>query len=247
MWDDVKALNAAAATLATLAAVAILAGLVARVARLPAFAIREVVVVTPVDRADAAYVEAVVREELSGTFFTLDFDDARRALAEVPWVRHVALRRQWPSRLEISLEEYTPLARWNEDSLVDPEGNVFDADYDGELPRFEGPEGSSGELVGHYRGFVAMIEPLGLVLTGLRLTPRGSWSLTASRGAGSLSIELGRGDTDARLARFAAAYPRTLGALAQRGTLVDHVDLRYRSGFAARMPQAAGKPARKLT
>ena len=50
------------------------------------------------------------------------------------------------------------------------------------------------------------------------------------------TLELGRDEPTARLARFVAAYGRTIGALARSGTRIEHVDLRYRNGFAARVP-----------
>ena len=100
MWDDHKQMNALALTLVVLT----LAGLVwagaVWAARLPVFAVREVVVSMPLERANAAQLEAVVRSDLSGTLLTLDLDRARVALAQVPWVRSVALRRQWPGQLE---------------------------------------------------------------------------------------------------------------------------------------------------
>jgi cell division protein FtsQ len=250
MWDDVKALNAAAVTLATLVTVVLVAGVLAWAVRQPAFAFRDVVVVSPLARADAGYVEAVLRGELRGTFFTLDLDAARTALREVPWVKHVALRRQWPARLEVSIDEYTPLARWNESALVDLDGDVFAADYNGDLPQFTGPEGRAAELASRYREFRDVIAPLGLTLTGIRLTPRGSWSVTAAharavtsaQGSGVLAIELGRNEPSQRLARLAGAWPRTIGALMRAGTSVDYVDLRYRAGFAARIPGFREKP-----
>ena len=53
---------------------------------------------------------------------------------------------------------------------------------------------------------------------------------------GTLVIDLPRDEPDARLARFVAVHGRTLGALARNGTRVEAVDLRYRNGFAARIP-----------
>jgi len=99
MWDDTKQLNAIAATLVALGVTAMLWAGVAWIVRLPAFAWQEVVVRDPLTRANAAHLEAVVREELAGTFFTMDLNRAQHALAQVPWVRTVALRRQWPHRL----------------------------------------------------------------------------------------------------------------------------------------------------
>lgn len=246
MWDDAKQMNAIAATLAILVASALLWTGVTWFVRQPMFALREVVVTSPLARANAAHLEAVVREELTGTFFTMDLNRARRALAQVPWVRNVALRRQWPHRLEVDVEEHAPLARWNDGSLVNVQGEVFVAGTKDDLPAFEGPEGRSTEMTAQYRAWAARLAPLSLNVRTLRLSPRGGWRIQAAGPQGPLTIELGREDPDARLGRFVAVQPRTLGALSRAGTRVDYVDLRYRNGFAARMPQfreKSGKPA----
>lgn len=246
MWDDAKQMNAIAATLGVLVAVALGWSGAAWVVRQPAFALREVVVTNPLQRANAAHLEAVVREELTGTFFTIDLNRARHALAQVPWVRNVALRRQWPHRLEVEVEEHAPFARWNEGALVNTLGEVFVAETTDDLPQFAGPDGRAGEMAAQYSAWVVQLAPLSLVIRNLRLSPRGGWQLQASGPQGPLTVELGRDEPDVRLARFVAAQPRTLGALARAGSRVDYVDLRYRNGFAARVPQfreKTGKPA----
>ena len=225
--------------------VAGLGGALAWAVRQPAFAFHDVVVTDPLARADPAYVESVLRDELRGTFFTLDLNAASAALRQVPWVKHVALRRQWPSRLEVTIDEYTPLARWNDAELVDGDGEVFAADYNGELPQFNGPDGRAIEVATRYREFRDALAPIGLALTTLSLTPRGSWSLSAADARGAMTIELGRADASERLARLAANWSRTIGALARAGTAVDYVDMRYRAGFAARIPGFREKPPKK--
>jgi cell division protein FtsQ len=245
MWDDAKQLNAIAATLCVLVAVAFLGGGLAWVVRQPAFAFHDVVVTAPLARANAAYVEAVIREELSGTFFTMDLDRARRALAQVPWVRGVALRRQWPHRLEVTVDEHEPFARWNDTGLVNTRGEAFGAEWNGELPQFDGPEGRAADMAAQYRAWTAQLQPLALAVKALRLSPRGGWQLQAKGVDGVLTVELGREEPDARLARFVAAYGRTLAALARTGTRVEYVDLRYRNGFAARVPAFREKAAKR--
>ena len=244
MWDDAKQLNAIAATLVTLVATTVLWAGVAWVVRQPAFAWREVVVINHLEYASAAHLEAVVRGELAGTFFTMDLDRAQRALAQVPWVRNVALRRQWPHRLEVEVEEHSPFARWNDAALVNSRGEVFGAEWKDDLPQFQGPEGRAAEMAMQYRAWSARLEPLALDVRTLRLSARGSWHIEAVGPQGPLTLELGRDDADARLARFVAAQPRTLGTLARAGTHVDYVDLRYRNGFAARVPKFREKTAR---
>jgi cell division protein FtsQ len=247
MWDDARQLNAIAVTLSAIATVFLAWAMVGWITRLPAFAFREVVVTTPLVRTSGTHLEAVIRGELSGTFFTMDLDAAREALARVPWVRTVALRRQWPRRLEIEVEEHAPFARWNDVGLVDTRGEVFVATYARELPEFNGPDGQAALMAARYREWTALLAPLALRLTGLNLSARGGWQLRAEDAGGPLTLDVGRDDVDGRLARFLAVYPRTVGVLARAGTRVDRVDLRYRNGFAARMPGFREKQARRVS
>jgi cell division septal protein FtsQ len=49
----------------------------------------------------------------------------------------------------------------------------------------------------------------------------------------------------ARLERFVAYYPATVARLQRAGTRVEQVDLRYRNGFAARVPEFREAAAKK--
>jgi len=244
MWDDAKALSALAATLGGMAAIAIVAAAGLWLARQPLFAIREVVFAAPLLRVSAPHLEAVIRDELSGTFFTMDLEAARRAIGAVPWVRKVGVRRQWPHRLEIVIEEHRPLARWNDTGLVNTQGETFIASHAGPLPQFRGPDNYAAEIATRHGEWTAALAPLGFAVAELAVSARGAWRLRADGSQGPLTLELGRDDPSGRLSRFIAAYGRTIGALARQGTRVDHVDLRYRNGFAARVPglrEAAAK------
>jgi cell division protein FtsQ len=246
MWDNPRQLNAVALMVVAAAVTMLAVAAVRWATRQPAFALREVVIHGPLQRANPAHIEAVVREELRGTFFTLRLADARASLANVPWVRAVTLRRAWPLRLEVSVTEHEPLARWNDSALVNVQGETFSADYDGELPQFTGPEGRAADVAAHFREFMQVLRPTGLAVAEIRLTERAAWELK-TEGAAALTLELGRVEPDARLARFVAYYTATLGRLRRGGVRVDQVDLRYRNGFAARVPgfreSTAKKPA----
>jgi cell division protein FtsQ len=245
MWDDAKQLNAIAACLALVAAGALVAGGFAWLFRQPAFEFREVVVTTAPVRASAAHLEAVIRDEFAGTFFTMNLDRARAALLQVPWVRRASLSRQWPQRLEVTIEEHQPLARWNGDALVDVDGEVFTADYDGDLPQFEGADVRAAEIAARFAEWSSALAPLSLAVQEIRVSPRGGWHVRATGAAGALDIELGRDDPGERLARFVAVYGRTIQALLRAGTHVDRVDLRYRNGFAAHVPGFRERPGKK--
>ena len=237
MWDDPRQMNALAATLGLLALAGLAFALVTFVVSLPAFAFREVVVNGSLARVNGAQLEATIRDELAGTFFTMDLARSRATLAQVPWIRDVALRRQWPHRLEVTVDEHVPLARFNDNQFVSARGEVFAADSGESLPRFEGPEARAAEMADRYQDWSQALRPLSLRVAEVRLSLRGGWRLKAAGVDGApLTLELGRDEPDARLARFVAAHRQTIGALARTGTRVEVVDLRYRNGFAARVP-----------
>jgi len=176
-------------------------------------------------------IENVVRRELRGNFITVDLAATRAAFGQLPWVRSVSVRRHWPARLEVALEEHVPFARWGSAALVNAQGEVFAAAYDGELPLFVGPEGAAREIAIQYRYFQRSLEAIGEVPVEVQVTARRAWQLRLRSG---LTIALGRESIEARLARFVASHGRTIGRLGRR---VDYVDLRYANGFAVRIPE----------
>jgi cell division protein FtsQ len=244
MWDSPRQLNGIALALAIAALVVFAWGVIAWAARQPVFSIRHVVVEGKLQRSSPGHLEAVVREELHGTFVTLRLADARASLQRVPWVKTIALRRQWPDTLLVTVMEHQPLARWTDGMLVDNEGEVFAADFTGDLPQLSGPEGSARLVATRFLDYGAALAGRSVAISELSLSSRGGWRLRTG-GAAPLTIEIGRSEPVERLTRFIANYGRTVTALARAGARVDYVDLRYGNGFAVRAPGFADKTTRR--
>jgi cell division protein FtsQ len=247
MWNNPRLLNALAGMLAMTAILALLYAGLQWLLRSTLFPLHEVTVQGRLMHTAREDVERATRGRVRGNFFAVDLAEVRAALEALPWVRSVRVRRVWPDRLEVTLEEHVPLAHWGESALVNSFGERFDARSDAALPRLDGPEGTASEVAGRLRRFGEILAPLRLKVTQLVLTPRFAWRLTLDSG---LHIELGRDvgahPVELRLARFAAAYPQTLAKVQQRH---DYVDLRYPNGFALRVPgierEAAEDPESK--
>jgi cell division protein FtsQ len=207
----------------------------------PWFSLRNIEVKTPVAHVTEAQIRLVAERQVRGTFFTVDLEGVRNSLEKLPWVREARAERRWPDTLVVSLTEHVPLARWNDNALVNEAGEVFVAAADTRLPRLSGPEDSSDEVVAAYRRHHAALAPLGMAIDELRLSPRRAWRLKLDNG---MTLALGREQTDARLTRFVALYPRLFGAQAAASADAPAaalmtpvtVDLRYPDGFAVRMP-----------
>jgi cell division protein FtsQ len=236
MWDRPDLLNRAANTLFGVAA-AMLAYLIVWVAiQLPVFALRHVDVIGDTRHVTRAQVESIVKMGMTGTFFTVDLARMRAGFEKLPWVREVKLRRHWPDRLEVNITEHVALARWGSAALVNTHGEVFQAAYDGKLPVFIGPTGTSKEIAIQYEFFRRNLSAIQARPVVVQLSARRAWQVKLESGP---TLQLGRADIEARLARYIAVHERTVGALARR---IDYVDLRYSNGFAVRIPELKGMP-----
>lgn len=164
-------------------------------------------------------------------FFAVDLAEVRGSVEKLPWVRRVTVRRVWPGRLEVSIEEHVALARWGDDALVNTHGERFMAKTKEPLPLFTGPGGSAAEVTRRYRRFEEIVAPLGTRVERVVLTQRHAWQLRLGNG---LHVMLGRDADQAeeRLQKFVEVYPKTKAS--------DYVDLRYPNGFALRVPDWNG-------
>jgi cell division protein FtsQ len=240
MWHNPRLLNAAADFLLALCAAALLWAGLQLLLRSPLFPLREITVGGSLAHTARADVERAIAQRAAGNFFAADLAALRAGLEALPWVRRVEVRRLWPGRIEVTLEEHVALARWGEAGLVNTYGEPFAARLDGAgaaLPMFAGPPGSAREVARRYRRFAEIVAPLGEAPERVLLTPRHAWQL---RLAGGLNLELGRDGAEpveARLERFVAAWPDSLGRLERRA---EHVDLRYPNGFSLRIPEWKG-------
>ncbi|MBI2316884.1 MAG: cell division protein FtsQ/DivIB [Betaproteobacteria bacterium] len=212
----------------------------------PAFALRAIEVHGDLRHVGRAQIVDALQGRVSGTFFTVEIAAIRSLFEGIPWVRRAEVRRVWPDRLAVRLEEHRVFARWGqaaEAKLVNVYGEPFSGQSDADLPLLAGPRGSEREVVRRYAQFHELLAPLALEVRQVHLSARRAWQLGLSNG---LTLQLGRdseGDpVRERLARFVEVYPRTLAPLARR---LEYVDLRYPSGFALRVPEIAASEARK--
>jgi cell division protein FtsQ len=236
MWDKPYLLRQIAGLLFGLSFALLAYGVLHFILHLPVFPLRELQLSVAPERVDVKQIEDVVRSELSGNFFTVDLEQVRAAFEKLPWVRKVSVRRHFPGQLEVSLEEHVALARWNGSKLVNTYGEVFAGESKQVLPGFIGQPDSAAEVKQMYEIFGKQVVPLGQEIVQISLSPRRAWQLRLSNG---MVLELGREESQQRLANFVAVYPYSLAPM---GRKINYVDLRYRNGFAVYLPGGIKAP-----
>lgn len=229
-----------------------------QLARLPIFGIRHIQVEGEVSRNSVASLRANALPQLSGTFLSMNLQQASSAFEAVPWVRSAVMQRVWPNRLRVRLEEHKPAAYWEtkpegadahseasvERALVNSFGEVFEANLgdveDDKLPVLAGPEGSSAQMLTMWQQLNALSRGLDETVERLDLSGRGSWRLTLEKGA---VVELGRGSDAEVLARY-TQFANSITQISSRyQTPLLTADLRHSDGYAVRLRGISTTPS----
>jgi len=250
---DVRLMNGVARLLIVLIVLGLLGSALFWLTRAPWFDIRSIQLEGELERSSVATIRANAGPRLAGNFFSIDLQRTRAAFESVPWVRKAVVRRVWPNRLVVRLEEHRAAALWQgeegNDRLVNAQGEVFEANLgdveDENLPTFAGPDGRAAEMLSMYRRLQPALQPLQAAVDTLQLSRRGSWRVALDNGA---SVEIGRGSEAellARTERFARTLTQVTGRYRQP---LLYADLRHTDGYAVRLrgvtttePPPAGK------
>lgn len=243
MWHNVRALNAISNTCLALFVLAVVAGVAGWLIQKPVYALQTVKVQSAngkiLRHVNALTVRSIALPNIKGNFFTVDLNEVRAAFEAVPWVREASVRREWPDRLIISLEEYQPLGIWGtEGQLLSTKGDLFtvnmaEAEEDYDLLKFSGPEGSEKEVLARYRDFYRRFAEIHRVPREIRLSDRYAWSVRLDNG---MKVEFGRekdqNTMNNLMNRLMEVYPQ----LAEKtGEGIENLDMRYPNGLALKV------------
>lgn len=259
LWRSPLAINRFAASLVWLTLLTGLAAVALWVARQPAFALKSVQVVSlgpPIANLTKSDIRQAIEQAGQGTALTTPLHDLRDVLEDHAWVRQVSMRRVWPNRLLVWVEEHEPIAIWADGQLINSYGELFSAQADlgqvqerlgCQMPRLLGPVGSHLRVMERAMALQDELESHKRVLTRLELTEQLSWKAVLD---GALVVELGRDQLPSspierlqgllmRLESLEASLETKSGM--QRLALAD---LRYANGFAFRAVSASVLPVR---
>lgn len=167
---------------------------------------------------------------LVGTsFFSADMQAIQQAVAALPWVASVTVKRVWPDAIDIKVHEKKPYVRWGQHSLLNERGELFTPKQVQQftyLPLLTGPERQEMKVLEIMKGIWTELDDQSLELAEFNVNNRWAWKIKLKSG---MEIELGRNEQLKKLQRFL----KTLGVLGQeRINAIATVDLRYPNGYA---------------
>ncbi len=243
MPADVRLMNGVANTVFAVAAVGAVVAGVAWLMRSNLFPIRAIQIDGDLARNSVPTIRANATPFLAGNFFSIDLQRGRAAFEHVPWVRRAVVRRVWPDRLAVRLEEHRAAALWEtevgDDRIVNDHGEVFEANVgdveDDSLPSFAAPAGSealAAPMLALYGRLAPVLAKMDVAVSRVQVSGRGSWRIELDNDA---QIELGRGSEEELVART-ERFVRTWAQVAARWRApLEYADLRHVDGYAVRL------------
>ena len=187
-----------------------------------------------------ASIRAAIGGRLVGNFFTMPLGETRRLFESVPWVAKASVRRVWPDRLLVTLDEHRAIGLWSDGRVLSDRGRLFvanaaEAELDGVLVSFSGPAALAEVAALRFAEASAVLVPIALTVSAIDVSDRASWSLSTATPTGKgPHFALGRdepaGRLRERLSAIAAAWPMVVAHLDRPPA---RIDARYATGFTA--------------
>ena len=190
-----------------------------------------------------------IKRQDQRNFFTVDISKIRDTLKEIPWVKDVSVKREWPNRLKIFLYLHKPVALWGEQEVLSQDGVIFEenqavAESEGELPHIYGLPELSAKIYQQYLDFDKICQPRELKIVSLTLTPMSGWFLVFKNSESkTVEVVFKGSDTNQamslRLERILNMMPQMKDHL---GTHPRKIDARYTKGVAVQRPEIEPEP-----
>ena len=161
------------------------------------------------------------------TSWGVDLDAFAAELERLAPVRSAQARLILPRTVVLSVQARRPLARTRSGALLDENGETYHAaGRGGRLPIYDGPLARASAAAAVCKALLVHAGAAGFAVS--QLTWRGDgWQVLLGNG---WRLRLGRLEAEARIARFAAAWPRLVERFGSLSEL--SFDLRYMRGMA---------------
>ena len=177
-------------------------------------------------------IAALWKENNMAGMLAVDVLVLRKKLLENPWVREVSVKKQWPNRLIIEIQEHNVVAKVNQQFML--ENGVLVEGIESAITstpvtiKMEPKSLKQKELMKHIITRISKIknsiEESQLAVNDFSINANDSWSLYTSNG---VEIKIGRKQHVDRVKRFSSIY-----AAIENKEQLQTVDLRYNNGVA---------------
>jgi len=193
--------------------------------------VEQVIIEGEVNFISEQEVLSAVNDYISESLLLVDMEDIKVALEDMPWIRTVTIRREWPDTLVLNIIEEKAIARWGENKLLNQDGAIFSPqDITGleNLAMLSGPGGSERKVMEQYLLFNQLLYQRGLKIAELILNERSAWKLILANG---VVVNVGKTEVMERMRRLVGFVDPVF---IEQMVAIESIDLRYASGIAVK-------------
>ena len=202
---------------------------------LNAIAIEEVLIYGNEDKVSSQAIHRLIDDEIQKGFWAVDLKAVKEKVESHSWVRKAMIKKQWPNKLVIAVDEQVPIARWDNDQLLSTTGDII---YGGSLigylhlPRFIADKKQLDVVITNFNDLQIALRKNQLAVTTLSLTPAGQWSFELND---DLLVKAGDEINTLKINRLINVIEQELLADIER---VEVIDLRYPNGLSVQWHDA---------
>ncbi len=181
-----------------------------------------------VEQVSRAQVQEVVEPYMGKSFWRVDLERLHADLVRLEWVYQAQVTRRWPNQLRVELIEQTPVARWQDDGLLNQLGEIFyphQIEPFQQLVKLDGNPLNAASILKTLSDFQQQFNQLDWHIEKLAQQPDRSWQLDFLSGTRLLVDETNQ---KSKIDRFMRAFAKTDPALRKFAQVYD---LRYSNGF----------------
>ncbi|MBN2866543.1 MAG: FtsQ-type POTRA domain-containing protein [Thiotrichales bacterium] len=193
--------------------------------------IQHVKITTQLQQLSEQDIDQVLMPYIGSSFWEVELNKIQSDLTRLDWVSQAVVKRSWPDQLIISIEEQIPVARWDDDGLINHKGEVF---FPNSIHGFEnfvrldGRLETSAQILAKLAEFQAILDGLSWSIAQMSEQVDGGWQLYILDGPRLLLAK--NGDKE-QLIRFVRAYGQLKNELRNSAQVYD---LRYSNGFSVK-------------
>ena len=191
--------------------------------------IQTIEIASTLEKVAKVEVKTIAQNYMHDGFFTVDLGAFEEQLNDIPWVYRATIKRQWPSKVIINIDEQQPYFRWGDRHLINKYGQVFfvgNTQAYKQLPLLEGTTGRERQIIELYYRYSEGFKKVGAKIESFKEDARYDKEILLASG---IAINLGREQTDKQIKRCLNSF--AMFSKAEREAITS-IDLRHSNGFA---------------
>lgn len=204
--------------------------------------IEKIAIIGEVEHVDQSQLVEILSAENAMGMLTIDLQNIRQKTLQMPWVKSVQIRKDWPDTLSFMFEEYQPIALIN-DSYLTEKGTLIKKDayvYNQPVLKLVIDKmqiKEQGDLALLVKSIAEVRDSLAshqLIFEKMEISESNSWLITIDN---KFVIKAGRKQQLQRIEKFLQVY-----AAIENKNKLESVDLRYSNGLAVKLLEESSKP-----